>query len=289
MSYLQLDGSPRYYELRGSATSERPIVIFFNGWCLSGRYWEETLHRLENQYQLLVFDSRGFGRSRLSGPNATSYHATIKSGTKEAFDLLARLDLQGRAYHVVGHSLGGVTAAHFATQAEAIGQLSSLTIVNSGSFDPSEPQGSRLNTFVKIFVKTMRFFDLPLVRGGVIARSIARPIAQRYARIITEDFTLADQRLALELALASLEPPTLARYQQELAGLKARLLLIVGDKDGTIPPKGMYNIRQFKPEAHLVPFPDCGHLPMLERPARFAEELGQHFAQAEALSYSKSI
>jgi pimeloyl-ACP methyl ester carboxylesterase len=66
-----------------------------------------------------------------------------------------------------------------------------------------------------------------------------------------------------------------------LEALKARLLLIVGDKDATIPPAGMYNIKRFKPESHLVAFQDCGHLPMLERAERFAETLAAHFKAAE--------
>lgn len=279
MPYLLLDGWPLYYERRGPR--DRPLVLFFNGWCLSARYWQEAANYLERDYEVLLWDSRGFGRSQLGNrPRPTSYRATIESGAAEAWQLLTSLGLENRLCHVVGHSLGAVTAAHFASEAEARQQLASLTIVNSGSFDEDEPQGSRLNSFVKVFVKVKRVFDLPLVRSAVIARSVARPIAARYARMITEDFALADEQLALELALSSLETSGLARYRQELIGLEARLLLIVGDQDATIPPKGMYNIKRFKPAAHFVPFADCGHLPMLEQPLSFGRTLAEYLKPA---------
>ncbi len=280
MAYLQLDRLPLYYELRGPEDPIQPLIIFFNGWCLSARYWQETATRLEKQHSLLLFDSRGFGRSRLpDSASAKAYHATIDSGAAEAEQLLERLGLGERSYHVVGHSLGAVTAAHFAVQAEQRGRLSSLTIVNSGSFDEFEPQGSRLNTFVKIFVKIKPAFDLPLIRGAVVARSIARPIPARYTRTITEDFGLANERLALELSLSSLERANLARYRAELSRLQANLLLVVGDRDATIPPIGMYNIKKFKPASKLVAFSDCGHLPMLERPTEFTQTLIEQFEQ----------
>ena len=286
MPFLQLAGLPLYYELHGPEDSERPLVVFFNGWLLSARYWQETVGRLEKQHPLLLFDSRGFGRSRPSGPVHASYHANIDSGADEILLLLEKLNLAGRRYHVVGHSLGAVTATHFAALAEERGQLASLTIINSGSFDDNEPQGSRLVTFVKFFVKIKGFLNLPLVRVGVIGRSVARPIPGRYALNITEDFALADERLALEISLSSLEAKMLARYRNELKQVKAPLLLVVGDRDATIPPKGMYNIKQFKPEARLVAFSDCGHLPMLERPDDFCRKLASHFEQAELSNFS---
>ncbi len=276
MPYTELEGLPLFYERRGPEDSGGPLVIFFNGWCLSGRYWGEAVVRLEGAHSLLVFDGRGFGRSLPGrGPLPVSCRATIEAEVAEAWTLLAKLGLATRSYQVVGHSLGGVTAALFAAQAEAKGQLAGLTIVNSGSFEENEAQGSQLNTFVKIFVKVKRAFDLPLVRRAVVARSVARPIPARYARIITEDFALADGRMALELSLSSLEVATLRQYRACLEGLAAPLLLIVGDRDATIPPKGMYNIGRFKPAARLVSFADCGHLPMLEDPDRFAGVLAR--------------
>ncbi|MEI6043833.1 MAG: alpha/beta hydrolase [Chloroflexota bacterium] len=300
MPYAKISTGPVYYELNGSAYSgERPLVLFFNGWCLSSRYWEETVRYLEKEWTLLNYDGRGFGRSSSDNhPLEDKVRFTIESSADEAEELLAFVISKAKSQeqrdedegakrqkhkvHVVGHSLGAVTATHFASRLEAQGLLASLTIINSGSFEPNVMQGSTLSLFVSIFVLTKNLFDLPLLRNSVVGRSINQPIAEQYARVITRDFVEADRWAALELSRSSLTVPTLKRYRRELETLKSPLLLIVGDKDATIPPAGMYNIKRFKPAADLVAFPDCGHLPMLERAERFAESLGNHFRVAES-------
>ncbi len=289
MPYTRLAGLPVYYEQAGPVPVSE-VVVFFNGWCLSARYWQLAAARLAVKWPLVLFDSRGFGRSQVvTGPAYHHYHSTIDSGASEAIEFLTGLGLPPKVrYHVVGHSLGAVTAAHFASQVEAEQCLASLTIINSGSFGPEDPAGSQLENFIKLFVKIKRWFNLPLVRQAVVARSVAQPIPAQFSRVITEDFALADERLALELSLSSLSASNLDRYRQELTDLRSSLLLVVGDRDATIPPKGMYNIARFKPAARLVPFPDCGHLPMLEQPERFSQVLTAHFEQAQSRLQSPS-
>lgn len=274
MPYTTIDNLPIFYEVEG-ANNSNPPIIFINGWCQSARYWDTTATGLGAKWPIVLFDSRGFGRSVPRGRRfPPSFHTSIDESTDEAVKLLEKLNKSGRTkFHVVGHSLGGVTAAHFATQLEQNGKLESLTIVNSGSFEPDAKQGNTLNNFVRVFVQIKRFFNLPGVRNLVLARSAAQPLPQRYIQIIAEDFEVADARLALELSFSSLSDSNLIRYRQELTELKAPLLLIVGDKDATIPPTGMYNIKRFKPQSKFVAFPECGHLPMLERPERFIQVL----------------
>ncbi len=283
MPYTSIDNLPLFYELEGQSGVGCP-VIFVNGWCQSARYWDITAHALAKRWSVVTFDSRGFGRSLPRNRNfPPDFHVNIDEGAAEIEKLLAKLDLGSeRKFHVVGHSLGGVTAVHFAALAQQRGQLQSLTIVNSGSFEPNARQGDTLNNFVKILMRVKRFFGLPIVRNLVVARSVALPIPDRYVRIIAQDFEVSDARLAVELSFSSLSEPSLRRYRAELTQLNVPLLLIVGDKDATIPPAGMYNIKKFKPQSKLVPFPDCGHLPMLEQPTRFAQVLANHLQTSEA-------
>jgi 2-succinyl-6-hydroxy-2,4-cyclohexadiene-1-carboxylate synthase len=283
--YIKLgdENTPLYYQVWGEDDGKRPPVIFVNGWCLSERYWYTTAEAISKQYPCLTYDSRGFGRSNAQNLSP-KYAATIDSCTDELVALVKKLGWweQKRAFHVVGHSLGAVVAVHFAAIAQNQAQLASLTIINSGSFDENEPQGSRLNTFVKIFVQVKGLFDLPFIRQSVISRSVARSIPVEYERLIVQDIARSDKQSALELSLSSLEMENLRRYRREILATTFPVLLIVGDKDATIPPKGMYNIKRFKPQSSFVAFPDCGHLPMLEQPKRFVEILLKHFSHAPA-------
>jgi pimeloyl-ACP methyl ester carboxylesterase len=265
-----------FYQLSGEDDRTKPLVIFVNGWCLSERYWRGCVETISKEYPCLTYDGKGFGRSKA----APGTNATIDSCADDLIELVTKLGFwaEKRQFHVVGHSLGAVVALHFAALAEKQALLASTTIINSGSFDDNEPQGSRLNTFVKFFVQIKTLFDLPLIRRAVISRSVARPISSEDERIIVQDIARSDKKLALELSLSSLEAGNLRRYRQEIIATKMPLLLIVGDKDATIPPKGMYNIRQLKPQSGFVAFTDCGHLPMLEQPDRFNQVLLEHFS-----------
>jgi pimeloyl-ACP methyl ester carboxylesterase len=271
---------PLYYELRGPVKHEDPAIVFINGWCLSGRYWEEAVRRLAYRYRTLTFDMRGFGRSRNKGSALPSNsHVSVDTGADEGEALIQKFGLiREQPVHIVGHSLGGLVASRLATRLEKKGKLASLTIVNSGAFSAEEQEGAKLIPFMKVFVNIKKYFDLPFIRDGVVSRSVNRPIGPIYEQILVEDLVDSDKLLALDLSISSLEKPNLDLYQNELEELKAPLLLIVGDKDNTIPPKGMYNIKRFKPESELVSFPDCGHLPMLEQPDRFAAVLHNHFS-----------
>jgi pimeloyl-ACP methyl ester carboxylesterase len=281
MEYVSVRGYPLFYSLRGQPVEpERPLVVFFNGWCLSARYWEETVRALEQDYAILLFDSRGFGRSQRLGAS-DGYAGAIEASAWEAHQILRALELDDLPLHVVGHSLGAVVSARFAAEVAKDGRLVSLTIINSGVFEDNEAQGNSFNGFVRLFVRLKTFFDLPVVRNLIISRSVGLPIPDCYVRILTEDFRLADNKLALELALSSVEPQVLARYRADLQRLDADLLLIVGDRDSTIPPRGMYTLHKLKPDARFENFPACGHLPMLEQPDVFSQSLLEHFDQAE--------
>jgi pimeloyl-ACP methyl ester carboxylesterase len=280
MAYVKIgqSNSPIFYELSTPAEPEG-TVIFINAWCSSARYWKETVKRISSRFQTLTYDQPGIGRSlSKEKPLPATYKGTIDNGSNEVLELVEHLQLLDKPVHVVGHSLGVVIATHLATLLESRGKLASLTIINCGSFEIEDRKGEILIPFIKLVVNVKRILELPGLRQLTIRKLTARPIESSYEQIIINDMVASDIRIARELALSSLTPINLERYHHEVGALKAPLLLVVGDRDGTIPTKGMYNIKRFKPTANLVPFPDCGHFLMLERPNRFAEVLLQHLS-----------
>lgn len=273
---------PVYYELHGTESEDRPLVIFVNAWSSSSRYWSDIVKKLSTDYQILVYDTRGVGRSQNKDREVPeNYHATIDSSVRELEELIEAVGLGNKAQiEVIGHSLGTVIASRFAARLEAVGKLAGLTLVNCGSFENFEQVGDKLIPVLNIFIRIKSLFGLPLIRGSVISRMTAMPIEDKFKQVIVQDIIQSNQRLSLEVSVSSLSKRNLVLYEKELKALKAPLLLIVGDKDATIPPKGMYNIKQFKPESNLVAFPKCGHFPMLEQPDKFASVLASHFATA---------
>ena len=92
-----------YYELAGSG----PPVLFIQGVGVAGGGWGSQVSDLAKDFQTLVFDNRGLGKSiPCRGP------ITIEAMAEDAWALM---DAAGwESAHVVGHSMGGVIAQQLA-------------------------------------------------------------------------------------------------------------------------------------------------------------------------------
>jgi magnesium chelatase accessory protein len=66
---------------------------------------------------------------------------------------------------------------------------------------------------------------------------------------------------------------------QQLGRLKPAVLLVVGDKDGTISPADAIRVRALIPGATITRLPGLGHLAHEEAPEKVAELIAQ-FAEA---------
>src|SRR3954466_10044747 len=81
-----------------------PTVVFIHGWAHNISAWDDQVPALKTRYQVVRYDSRGFGRS-------TGY----ADESAEPQDLLLLLEaLRVKRAYVVGHSRGGSVALRFA-------------------------------------------------------------------------------------------------------------------------------------------------------------------------------
>jgi 2-hydroxy-6-oxonona-2,4-dienedioate hydrolase len=159
--------------------------------------------------------------------------------------LAARLEeeeLQGAA--VVGHSSGGTIAVLAAAQAqEAVGRL--VLLAPAGIF----PSRSRLAFAVPLAVQVLR-------------------APRRLPHMIRDSLRIGPLRLWLIASdLLSVDvAPTLPEIQ-------APALVLWGADDPLLSPALGRVFAEQIPDARLVILPECGHIPMLERPAELHREL----------------
>jgi pimeloyl-ACP methyl ester carboxylesterase len=113
--YHTNDNGKIYYELTGKRTP----IVFIHGFTLDHRMWKTQVEFFKHDYQTLVYDMRGFGKS--SVPNGKySHHNDLKN-------LLDSLNIN--KIHLVGLSLGGEIALDFAISYPQ--KLLSLSLLNS--------------------------------------------------------------------------------------------------------------------------------------------------------------
>jgi pimeloyl-ACP methyl ester carboxylesterase len=86
---------------------DRPALVFLHGLSDSAESWAEVAQQLGNDHRVLCLDFRGHGRSsRATGTYRLPHYAS------DAAALIERV--AGGSAVLVGHSLGGLVAAHLA-------------------------------------------------------------------------------------------------------------------------------------------------------------------------------
>lgn len=98
------DGTPISYEVHGSG---EPTLVFIHGWNCDSRYFREQIPFFSASQRVVAVDLAGHGHSGSSRSNHTM----------ESFghDVQAVLrDLDGGPFVLLGHSMGGIVAAHAA-------------------------------------------------------------------------------------------------------------------------------------------------------------------------------
>jgi pimeloyl-ACP methyl ester carboxylesterase len=166
----------------------------------------------------------------------------IRETARWLAERLQQEDLRGAA--VVGHSSGGTIAALAAAQApEAVGRL--VLLAPAGIF----PSRSRLAYAVPLAVQVLR-------------------APRRLPHMIRDSLRIGPLRLwliASDLLTVDLGPA--------LPEVRAPALVLWGEDDPLLSSTLGRVFAERIPDARLVILQECGHIPMLERPAELHREL----------------
>jgi pimeloyl-ACP methyl ester carboxylesterase len=114
-----------YYETYGSG---EPLLLL-HGFLGSHLNWSTWIEDLSKEYQLIVPDLRGHGRS--TNPSDIFTH---KLSAKDMFGLLDKLEIDH--FKAIGHSSGAMTLIHMATMDTS--RLTAMILVGSSPYFPDE-------------------------------------------------------------------------------------------------------------------------------------------------------
>jgi len=284
MNYLRTERSEVYYEDsadRHPEVKNRPVVVFLNGWALSGRYWKPVIDRLTPHYRCITIDQSGTGRTKLT----TSRHVfNIPVFADEASSIIDDLGLaKDKQLHFVGHSMGSMVATELHHRYSK--HSASVTIIACGIFDYSWVQMQLLGWFVETSMNFKWLFNFDYFKKMLVENATSQPIAPEYETVIVEDFIGTDTEAATQVGTLSLDEHALNLYTKQSVSIQSPVLLCVGKADKTIPPEGMITLFEQRQEntkapTKLVQFSDTGHLPMLEITDEFVKILKEHLDES---------
>lgn len=285
MPYFSNERCNLYYNDTAETSPEvtdRPAVIFVNGWAISSRYWAPLIGLLTPHYRCITYDQSGTGKTRIEEHHKPAF--TISGFADEASALIRHLGLDdGKKLHIVGHSMGGMVATELCLRHQA--SLLSATILACGIFEETAFTSMGLmflGGLIDVSLNFRQAFQIEPLRTLFIKRAAAKEIGKTYSDIIIEDFTTSDKDATNAVGHFSIDRDVLRAYTKHVMEIPVPVLCCVGMEDHTIPPEGTVTLfekrrRISSSPTRLVQFMKLGHLPMLEDTEGFAEQLKKHF------------
>ncbi|NJO40746.1 MAG: alpha/beta hydrolase [Cyanobacteria bacterium CRU_2_1] len=268
MPYIQIRGVDHYYDWIGTSPqvpSGKPVLIFLHGWAGSTRYWANTAQALADQFDCLLYDLRGFGRSCLPRPLVPEVMDLGYELDSYADDLAILLDQLGiQRVCLNAHSTGTSIAVLFLNR--YADRVDRAVLTCGGVFDYDEKAFKAFHQFSGYVVgfRPAWLSRIPGVDRMFMARFLRRPIPKTARQAFLEDFLIADYEAALGTAYAAVSQRAAEEMPIEFAHLTVPTLLISGEYDQIIPVELGRKAAALNDRIEHVIMSDTGHFPMLE-------------------------
>lgn len=290
MPYLPIRGFNHYYQwltTEGAVPTGKPVLVFVHGWGGSARYWESTAQAMAAHFDCLLYDMRGFGRSRdrvdsdvvPSAPNPLDYELETY-----AEDLAALLDGLGLTrIYLNAHSMGASVATFFLNlYPERVVQA---ILTCSGIFDYDKAAFEAFYRFGGYVVKFRPkwLYDLPFVDRLFMQRFLHRPLSGTISRAFLDDFVMADYEAALGTIFTCVSKKAAEVMPGEFARLSVPTLMVSGDRDIIIPLPLARNAAALNDQVQLIVMADTAHFPMLEDAPTYLDHI-RRFLNIEDLT-----
>jgi pimeloyl-ACP methyl ester carboxylesterase len=232
-----VNGMEMYYEVHGQGA---PLVLL-HGFTGCGRNWDPFVTDLAREYQLIVPDLRGHGRS--TNP---SMQFTFRQSARDVLALLDRLGID--RFKAIGLSGGAKTLLHMATQHAP--RVEAMVLVSAAPYFPA----SARTIMARMTAETRTDAEWQLMRQWHVHGD--EQIRALWAQANRFKDSYDDMNFT---------PPLLST-------ITARTLIVHGDRDPLYPANLALEMYSAIPRSYLWIMPNAGHSPIFgAMGARFVE------------------
>jgi len=253
-------------------------LIFIHGLSGCWQNWLEQLPHFARDRRVIAVDLPGFGQSEMPAEESSM------SGYADAIDALMT-ELGIDAAQIVGNSMGGFIGAELAIQHPA--RVERLVLLAAAGLSIESVRTER-TTGLRHRAENVVFFGL----GHIASRSHQVALRARLRAalllIVAAHPAKLPGPLAAQQVLGSGKPgfsdalEAMCRYplRDRLEKIKCPTLIIWGDKDRLVPVKDAAIFEKLIPDSRKIVYKDTGHVSMMERPARFNEDVRAFLEEA---------
>ena len=256
---------PGAQQVNYAEIGEGEPILFIHGIAGCWRNFLENLPYFGRSYRAIALDLPGFGDSPMP-----SWEITMANYGRLIHDFCERLGIEHVAA-LVGNSMGGFIATEAVIQQPE--RFDRLVLISAAGISFAEWQGRPLDAAARIFKAA-----IPMLSGerrSYWTRPRGRKLA--FGRVVRNPHGLRPELLA-EQVRPGLQAPAFSDALASIFGYDTRerlpeieipTLVTWGLNDQVVPVEAALGYHRLIPRSRLELFERTGHLPQLERPARW--------------------
>ena len=230
----------------------KPPIVLLHGLMTKGACWTPLAQALENEYDVIMPDARGHGNS--SAPDHGYRYEDL------ADDVVSFIDALGLANPVLlGHSMGGMTAAVIASQNPK--RLRGLVLADPTFLTPKRQREVHESDVAD---QHRRILNRP--REDYLAE--VRDRKSRRSQEVIELFAQARLQTSIH-AFEILTPPN-PDYLQLIKTINVPSLLVVGDDGAVVSSEMAGELAALNQRLEVVQIAQAGHGVPYDQPERFS-------------------
>jgi pimeloyl-ACP methyl ester carboxylesterase len=254
VSIVRANGLDIAYEVVGAGP---PLILLHGATSLGREDFAAQLPLLSKAFLVHLPDARGHGGTRWDAADGFTYEWLVD-------DVEAFADALGLStFHLVGFSMGAMTALQFAVRAPD--RVRTLIVIGiTTEREPRASVGRRLMDPVRILANDPKL------------------LAQLERRHDPVQGVGAWQRLLPAIAADVAVQPLLT--SAELHSIDCPAMVVCGDRDPFVPVEAAAALARQLPDGRLFVAPECGHEVMVRRPGLFNEATGGFYRWTETVA-----
>jgi pimeloyl-ACP methyl ester carboxylesterase len=262
-------------EVNYAEIGEGEPVLFVHGLGGCWRNWLENLPHFGRTHRAIALDLPGFGDSPMP-----SWPIEMPAYGRLIHDFCEKLGID-RVAALVGNSMGGFASTEAIVEQPS--RFERLVLVSAAGISFAEAEGRAIDARLRLFEAVVPAF------AGFRETWVNRP---RGREIAFGNVFRYPNRLRPELLAEQLEPSVRAAgfsaairaingydSRHRLTEIEVPTLVVWGMHDRIVPVEAAIGYHRLIPSSRLELFERTGHVPQMERPARFNRLLDEFIAE----------
>jgi pimeloyl-ACP methyl ester carboxylesterase len=272
MPHAQADGARLYYEEVGNGFP----VVFVHEFAGDLRSWEPQLRYFSRFYRCIAYNARGFPPSDVP-EQPSQYGQDIATDDIAAVMRAADIDKA----HVVGLSMGGFAAVHFAMR---YGALARSVVIAGCGYGAEASKRAQFKAEAEATADRLErdgMAKMAIVYGSGPTRvQLENKDPRGYAEFLSQLAEHSVRGSANTLRAVQAVRPSLYSLEDKMKAIDVPALIVTGDEDEPCLEPGLFMKRTI-PTSGLVVIPKTGHACNLEEPEAFNAALREFFLKVE--------